>query len=610
MARIEELLDTAIAHHQAGRLQQAERLYRSILDAQPQHADALHLLGVVRHQFGKHDAAIESISRALALQPRSAVYWENLGAVLSAAKRFGEAIDALEQALRLNPKNATSYFNLGCALQELGEWDRAAENYRQALQLQPNYVKAHNYLGNVFKGLGRWEEAIACYRQALKIQPDFQEASNNLNAALRQGQAPPPNPQAEAYSRIGYAFWSLGQWQLAADNYQRAIRLQPTLAEGHYDRGVSLEKLGALEEAMICYRQALKIKPGYAAAHNALGAIMEGQTDEAIVQFRTAIKFDPDHPSAHVNLGMLLLRKGQFEEGWFHYEWRLKTQAEPFKSFALLTQPMWDGLALEGRSILLYAEQGLGDTVQFIRYAAMVQDKGGKVLVECSAPLLQLLQNYSGIDALSASRAELSPFDVHASLLSLPRIFGTNLTNIPAPVPYLFARDDLACQWRERLSKCSGFKIGVCWQGSPIRPGDRQRSFHLAQFAPLAEIPGVELISLQKGPGTEQLAEAPFAVQTLGPDFDGPVGAFMDSAAVMKNLDLVVTSDTAITHLAGALGVPVWVALPLVADWRWLLNREDSPWYPTMRLFRQEERGNWQKVFERMAAEVKKMIAP
>jgi tetratricopeptide (TPR) repeat protein len=597
MATIEEMLDTAISHHQASRLQEAEQLYRNILAAEPNHTDALHLLGLVRHQLGNCDAAIESISRALALQPRSALYWENLGAVLHGAKRFAEAIDALEQALRLNPKSARSYFNLGCAWQGLGEWDRAVDNHRQALELEPNYVKAHNGLGNALKGLGRWDEATDCYRQALKIQPNDQEANNNLNAALRQRRDRPLNLQAESYQRIGYAFWQLGQWQLAADNYHHAIRLQPTWAEAHYDRGIALEQLGAFQDAMTCYRRALQIKPSYAPAHIALGAVLQGQDEEAIAHFRNAIQFDPDNPVAHMNLGMLLLRAGQFEDGWLHYEWRLKTHFEPFKRLPMSTQPRWDGRPLQGRSILLYPEQGLGDTLQFIRYAAVVQDNGGKVLFECPALLHSLLRNCPGIDVLSANRSELPPFDVHAPLLSLPRLFGTNLANIPAHVPYLFAGDDLVRQWRERLSKHSGFKIGISWRGSPTHPADRQRSFHLSQFAPLAEIPGLALISLQKGPGTEQLAEVPFAVQDLGPDFDESAGAFMDSAAVMKNLDLVITSDTAIAHLAGALGVSVWVALPLVPDWRWLLDREDSPWYPTMRLFRQKKVGEWGAVF-------------
>jgi tetratricopeptide (TPR) repeat protein len=599
MAAIEELLDAAIAHHQASRLQQAEQLYRSILDTLPEHTDALHLLGLVRHQLGDHDAAIESISRALSLKPGSSVYWENLGAVLHGARRFGEAIDALEQSLLLDPTNTKSHFNLGCAFQAVGEWDRAAASYQQALRLQPSYVKAHNNLGATFRALGRWDEAIACYRQAVAIQPNCKEAIDNLEAALRERQAPPVDPRAASSLRIGYAYWSLGQWQLAADNYQRAILTQPTYAKAHNNRAGALKKLGALEEAMACSRRALEIDPDYAAAHNTRGAILSdrGQTEEASEHFRNAIRIDPDNADAHMNLGMLLLQNGQFEEGWVQYEWRLKSQADAFKGLPKTDQPVWDGRPLEGRAILLYPEQGRGDMLQFIRYAGMVQKKGGKVLVECPAPLLPLLLYCPGIDALAASRSDLPPFDVHAPLLSLPRPFGTKLTSIPVPVPYLFAREDLVRQWGERLSDCGGFRIGICWQGSPTYETDRLRSFRLTQFAPLAEIPGVHLISLQKGTGTEQLAEAPFPVRTLGPDFDESAGAFMDSAAVMSNVDLVITSDTATAHLAGALGVPVWVALPFVADWRWLLDREDSPWYPTMRLFRQQQEADWRPVF-------------
>jgi tetratricopeptide (TPR) repeat protein len=611
MATIEETLDAAIAHHQAGRLQEAEQLYRVILDTRPDHTDALHLLGLIRHQLGNPDAAIESISRALSLKPGSPVYWENLGTALHGARRFGEAVEALEQAIRLDPSNAKSHFNLGCAFQALGEWDRAAANYQQAIQLQPRYLKAHVNLGAAFRALGRWDEAIACYRQAASIQPDCKEIIDSLNAILRERQAPVRDPRAESCVRIGYAYWSLGQWRLAADSYQRAILAQPTHAKAHNNRAGALKKLGALDEAVASCRRALESEPGYAAAHNTLGALLAdlGQTDEALAQFRSAIYFDPDYPDAHMNLGMMLLKQGRFEEGWSHYEWRLKSEADAFKGFPRIAQPMWDGQPLEGRPILLYAEQGRGDMFQFIRYAAMVQKRGGRVLVECAAPFLPLLMYCPGIDALGANRADFPPFDVHAPLLSLPRLFGTDLTSIPAPVPYLFAREELARQWRERLSDCGSFQIGICWQGSPTYETDRQRSFHLTQFAPLAEIPGVQLISLQKGPGTEQLAEAPFPVRILGHEFDESAGAFMDSAAVMKNVDLVITSDTATAHLAGALGVPVWVALPRVADWRWLLDREDSPWYPTMRLFRQHEAGEWGPVFRRMEEALRVQLA-
>jgi hypothetical protein len=274
-------------------------------------------------------------------------------------------------------------------------------------------------------------------------------------------------------------------------------------------------------------------------------------------------------------------------------------------------QPLWDGSPVEGQTILLHPEQGLGDIIQFLRYAPLVQERGATVLLGCPSHLRGLLANCRGIDRLIPD-GPLPPFDVHAPLGSLPGIFGTTPATVPGTVPYLFADAELTAHWQQELNHFSGFKIGIGWQGNPKYWGDALRSIPLIHFEPLARVKGVHFFSLQKGPGTDQLGAVAngFPVMDLGSKLDEASGAFMDTAAIMKNLDLVITSDTAIAHLAGALGVPVWVALPLVPNWRWLLHREDSPWYPTMRLFRQTERGNWQQVFERMVGELEKMIAP
>ena len=275
-----------------------------------------------------------------------------------------------------------------------------------------------------------------------------------------------------------------------------------------------------------------------------------------------------------------------------------------------LSQPRWNGSDLEGRAILVYSEQGLGDTIQFIRYAPLVEQRGGKVLFECQPALMPLLANAQGIDTLLPRGGTLPSFDVQAPLLSLPGIVGTRPDTVPAAVPYLQANDKLVGRWRKELEPLRGFKIGITWQGSPTQGYDRLRSVPLTHLATLAAVPGVHLISLQKRIGTDQLRSMAggFSVVDFGSRLDEESGAFMDTAAIMMNLDLVISSDTAVPHLAGALGVPVWLALPWVPDWRWLLEREDSPWYPTMRLFRQPRFGNWDGVFERMAEELRKLL--
>jgi hypothetical protein len=350
----------------------------------------------------------------------------------------------------------------------------------------------------------------------------------------------------------------------------------------------------------------LRLKPDFADAYHNLGITFgaRGAIERALVFNAEALRLNPDHVGARNCQSLWRLQMGDFARGWDEYEWRWKKAKVTPRDFP---QPFWDGSPLEGRTILIHTEQGLGDTLQFIRYVPLVKQRGGTVIVECPTALGPLLASCAGIDRLIAWGAPLPAFDVHAPLLSLPRIFGTTLANVPADVPYLSADAALVESWRSELSGVPGVKIGIAWQGNPRFPADCMRSIPLTHFTPLAQADGVRLFSLQKGTGCEQLRAVAryLPVIDLADRLDETTGGFMDTAAVMKNLDLVVTSDTSIAHLAGALGVPVWVALALGGDWRFLLEREDSPWYPTMRLFRQTRMGDWDSVFERIAAELR-----
>jgi hypothetical protein len=329
----------------------------------------------------------------------------------------------------------------------------------------------------------------------------------------------------------------------------------------------------------------------------------QGQHAEAANCFQAALRIRPDYAEAHVALAFTHLIQGDFEKGWPEYEWRWRLERFPSRNFC---QPRWDGSPLAGRAILLYTGQGLGDTIQFVRYAPFLKQYGGRVLLEAPPCLVPLLRSCPGIDNLLAAGEELPPFDCHAPLMSLPGIVKTTLATIPAEIPYLAADPALERKWQRELELYTGYKIGIAWQGDPQNERDRARSLPLIQLAPLGRLDGVVLFSLQKGPGREQIQSLgkPFAVVDLGDRIDGPAGAFMDTAAIMKHLDLVITSDTSIAHLAGALGIPVWLAVCFMPEWRWLLEREDSPWYPSMRLFRQSEPGDWPGVFQRMALEL------
>jgi hypothetical protein len=349
------------------------------------------------------------------------------------------------------------------------------------------------------------------------------------------------------------------------------------------------------------------LNPDFAEAHSNLGLLMQskGKRDHAMACYRHALEIKPDYPEARNNHSLLLLLMGCFREGWPEYEWRWKCKGQEERVFP---QPRWTGSSLAGRTLLVHSEQGLGDTLQFIRYAELLRHQGGTVMIEVQPSLLPLLTQ-SGFQGLVGKGTPLGDFDVHVPLLSLPGIFETSLETIPGGVPYLSADPQGVEHWQHVLRDTAGFRVGVAWQGNPNYKGDRLRSIPLSHFRVLAQ-DGVELISLQKGFGSEQMAEiaGKFKVRDLGGSVDTEHGAFMDTAAIMKNLDLVVTSDTAVAHLAGALGVPVWVALPFSPDWRWMLDRTDSPWYPTMRLFRQSRSDDWETVFHTMAQALSEVL--
>jgi hypothetical protein len=364
-------------------------------------------------------------------------------------------------------------------------------------------------------------------------------------------------------------------------------------------------------DAIGSFRYSLRIHPDNAPAASNLGALLmqQGDFDEAMGWIDHAIRLNPDHAEAHFNRAIAHLVQGRWREAWPEYEWRIKTKPPPRRAF---DRPHWDGSPLDGRRILLMAEQGLGDTIQFIRYAPLVRARGGVVIVWCQPVLQRLLADFRGMDQFVWENEPIPEFDVFAWLLSLPGLVGAVPADVPADIPYLNADAGLTEKWRQELNSQCGdcFKIAVCWQGNVSNCFERLRSIPWTSFAPLARLENVRLISLQKGPAANQLhsAAGQIPVLDLGEQLDRDAGAFMDTAAIMKCVDLVISSDTAIPHLAGALGVPVWVALPLVPDWRWLLRREDTPWYPTMRLFRQTEFGKWDDVFARMAELVAQMI--
>jgi tetratricopeptide (TPR) repeat protein len=641
-------------HHRAGRLAQAESCYRRVLAVNSNHVDALHLLGVVAHQVGKNALAIDLISKAVELNDGICIFHSNLGNALKDQGRFIEAEVSYRRALALDPKLAQSHNNLGHALQSLGKLAEAELSFRRALALEPEFAQAHYNLGVALQTLGKPVAAEASYRQALALTPDYAEAYYNSGIALhalgklaeaevRYRRALLLQPElAEAHSGLGNARLALNKVTEAEASYLRVLALMPDSAEAYFDAGIALHALGKLAEAESSYRRALALRTNYAEAYNNLGSALKEQKrlvegcisylralalmpefgeayfnlgielqelnkpTEAAVCYRRALALKPNHVDAHYNLGLALLLGGRLDEGWPEYEWRWNTKdySNRRRDFG---RPVWNGEAMDGL-LLLHAEQGLGDTIQFCRYASLAAARC-RIMLQVPRPLVRLLSNLAGVDQVIAAGDPVPAFAASCPLLSLPHVFNTTLETIPAPVPYLTTEPERIAVWRGRLPR-SGFRIGIVWAGSPHYKSDRARSAPLISWAPLARLPGVRLISLQKGPGLDQLGQLPqgMEVHTLGQDFDAGADAFLDTAAVMMNLDLIIAVDTAVAHLAGALGRPVWLATTTPPHWVWMLRREDSPWYPTIRLFRQTSPGDWASVFERMAHELASLL--
>jgi hypothetical protein len=402
---------------------------------------------------------------------------------------------------------------------------------------------------------------------------------------------------AEAWNNLGASYNRLRRPEDAEACIRQALRLAPTYPEAHNNLGNALHWQGKHEEAIVCYRSAFRFKPDYAEAHDHLGLVFHalGRLEEAVACYTEAVRLAPGYALARMNRALAWLQMGDFPRGWAEYEWRWNC---PEHRAADLEVPVWDGSPLEGRTILLRAEQGLGDTLQFIRFAALVRERGGYVVLSCPDSLSRLLAGAPGVGRVVPEERPDFPLACHAPLMSLPRILGTTLETIPADVPYLAPDPAALTRWQAMLASGDDLKVGIAWQGNPDHKKDRLRSFPIDRFEPLARIPGVRLFSFQKGSGSEQLAQVSgrWPITDLGPRLDD----FMEAAAAASCMDLLILPDTALAHLAGALGLPVWMAVPFAADWRWLHTREDSPWYPTMRLFRQRRWAHWDDVFARI----------
>ncbi len=557
-AELDELADRAMRAQAAGRLEEAEAVWDDLLNTEPRHNIALYFLALIREQRKESARAIDLLARCVA-----------------------SAIPA--------PPTAQHHAAYAAALGRAGRHDDALAASENALASDPALIAALHTRGVALEALGRNDEAIAQFRDILKREAEHPETLAALGAALAKSRA--DADQQEALNLL-----------------RRAGELRPNSVQVLANLGTTLRRLGRLSEALTVFRQLVDAHPHLPEARNNLGVCLQesGDLDGARQVLEAAIGMRGDYAEARWNLGLVRLMSGDLTGGWLDYEWRRRLAVDRAAP-AAVPQPEWNGCALHGRTILLRAEQGLGDTMQFVRYAPLLKARGARVVLECQPKLVALMRSADGLDQIVEQGSTLPSFDTWIRLLSLPGVFAAGGDAVPATIPYLRAERARVERWSKVLAGFSGFKVGIAWQGNPAYPGDRSRSIALAAFEPLARIPGVRLLSLQKGLGVDQLPEARdrFLVHDFTPplDDDSP-GAFLDTAAVIAALNLIITSDTALAHLAGALGAPTWVALAHVPDWRWMLGRDDSPWYPTMRLFRQQRRGDWRGVFEAIAHEL------
>jgi tetratricopeptide (TPR) repeat protein len=627
-------------------LADAETIYARILTVQPDHFDCLHLLGVISHQRGHHAEAVQRIDVALKRNPNNILALNNRGIALNALERFAEALASYDRVLAVRADHAEALSNRGVALhalkrfaEALASYDRALAarpdyveallnrgntlkdlkrfadalaSYERALTVRPNYAEAHSNRGNALKELKLFEEALASYDRALAVLPDSAETLSNRGAALYElkrfeealascERALALRPKfAEAHANLGNALHALERFEEALASCDRALALRPDLAEAHYNRGNALHTLKRFEAALASYDRALMLQPDYAEAHANRGVTLQElkRFAEALASYERALAVRPAFADAPYNEALCRMLTGDLRRGWEKHEWRWETEQlrHGKRNFS---QPLWAGSdEIAGKTILLHAEQGFGDTIQFCRYASLVAKRGARVILEVQEPLHELTSTLPGVAQIVSRGDPLPDFDLQCPLLSLPLAFGTQLATIPSQTPYLRAPSEAAKHWNIRLGAKNRPRIGLAWSGRPTHKNDHNRSIALSSFlSSLADVDAT-YVSLQREvrAGDATLLQSRSDVLHFGNELKN----FSDTAALISNLDLVISVDTSVAHLAGALAKPAWVLLPFLPDWRWLLDREDSPWYPTALLFRQDDTRAWDGVMARV----------
>jgi len=629
---IADRLASAVALHQAGDLRSAETIYQEILAAEPRNADALHLVGVIALHRRRFQEAADWLEQAIAVDPRQALYFSNLGTAYRSLGRLDEAMDAFRRAIHLDPNLAGAHYNLALAFEAVGELERAAVELNQTLALAPGVADAWNALARVTAAQKDSTAAIPLYRRAIHLRPAFPEARYNLgNALARTGRheeavaafeqvlsstsnsADLPRPTlARVYNNLGDSLKALDRQIDALAAFQKARQLDPSFAEAHNNLGAVIQRQGDLDAAEAAYRQALALDPRLDRARTNLGNIFveRGRLDEALACYAQALELAPGSPEIRFNRALLLLKRGDFAKGWPEYEHRFAQNTEQ-RNFR---EPAWDGSPLAGRTLLVWAEQGVGDQILFASCLPDLSSENGRVIVECEARLVPLfVRSFPWARIVSRPvRQSLAdridpPVDIQLPLGSLPRLFRTDRNSFPIHREYLQPASDRVIAWRQRFAQGSrAIAIGFSWRGGKEPAIQRKRSTDVSHWRDLQEIADATFVDLQYGecePEREAFRTSGLAIRRF--DEVDPLRDFDEFAALVAACDLVVSVDNSTVHLAGALGLPVWTLLPFASDWRWTEDGPDSPWYPSMHLYRQPAPGDWTTVFARVAHDLR-----
>ncbi|MBT7250211.1 MAG: tetratricopeptide repeat protein [Rhodospirillaceae bacterium] len=581
---IQEKLSTALAFHQQGQLLEAGELYREILAEDPDQVDALNLMGVVMQAAGDLEVALDLLGRATELAPDYFAPFANLGNVLQASGRLLDAVEAFETALKLNGDSPETANNLSSVQNELGNPIAGLEASERALSLIPQFPEAIINKGNALLALARPVEAVNAYREALTLAPD----------------------NARAHFNLGNAYLDLEAYAEAVEPYLKSVTLDDRNAKAWFNYANCLVELDRIDDAVGCFQRALSIEPDYVDALCNLASALQslGRTGDAIDLLRKALISQPDSPDLHWNLSLTLLQHGDYSQGWREYDWRWKMPT--FEDYRRdFDRPKWDGGPLDGRRILIQAEQGFGDCIEFCRYIPMVAAMGGEVVLECRPELNRLLGTLDGVAKRIDLGAPLPEYDVHTPLMSLPRIFNTDLQTVPSDIPYLDVPKDAILD--HAVLSATGLKVGLVWAGSPTRRDNHKRSCGLQALTDLMSIERVDYFSFQVGPEASELQNDPLFAGVA--DIAAGFSDFADTAAAVADMDLIISVDTSVLHLAGALGKPVWGMLSTPTGFLWMNDRLDSPWYPTLRLFRQPQPGDWDSVVAEVCSALEERLA-